>query len=137
MGAERTLADYPATNRSERTAMLALGGLRKGDVLLLRAMSDLGRGAEVATMQAHVERIGATIEVVPVKGEAPKVKGRKPRLEPTEDQKGALCGLWWSPQPADHVLQRAAEIMGAEVDRHQMRRWCGRRDAKAKRGGAK
>ena len=132
MGAEKTFADFPETKRQEREDLLDNGGLREGDTLYLRAMSDLGSGAEIALMQRRVEAIGATIEVVPAKGDAPRVRGRKPRLKPSPEQKDRLCRLWYSAAERRHVLERAGDIMGSDVTRDQMFRWCGPRDGSNK-----
>lgn len=131
MGAEKTFADYPETKRLERQDMLDRGGLRSGDTLLLRALSDLGKGAEAKLMQKRIEEIGAEIQVIEDEN-APRVSGRKPRLTPSLEQKRHLCGLWYSAAERKHVLSRAEEIMGQPVTRDQMHRWCGARDGSQK-----
>ena len=131
MGAEKTFADYPETKRLERQDMLDRGGLRSGDTLLLRALSDLGKGAEAKLMQKRIEEIGAEIQVVEAEN-APRVSGRKPRLTPEPDQIERLCGLWYSAAERKHVLGRAEDIMGQPVTRDQMFRWCGPRDGSKK-----
>lgn len=131
MGAEKTFADYPETKRLERRDMLDNHGLREGDTLLLRSMSDLGRGAEVGLMQRRIEEIGATIQVIEDEN-APRAKGRPRRLKPSTKQIEQLCGLWYSAAERQHVLDRAKEIMGADVSRDQMGRWCGPRDGSRK-----
>lgn len=131
MDAEKTFADYPETKRSERQDMLDRGGLRSGDTLVLRSMSDLGKGAEAKLMQKRIEEIGAEIEVIEDEN-APRVSGRKPRLSPSLEQKRHLCGLWYSAAERQHVLDRASEKLGQEVTRDQMNRWCGPRDGSQK-----
>jgi len=131
MGAEKTFADYPETTRSERQDMLDRGGLRSGDTLLLRAMSDLGRSAEAKLMQRRIEEIGAEIQVIEDES-APRTSGRKPRMKPTLEQKHHLCGLWYSAAERQHVLDRATDKMGQPVSRDQMNRWCGPRDGSQK-----
>lgn len=131
MGAEKTYADYPETKRQERQDLLDRHGLREGDTLLLRAMSDLGKGQEAALMQRRVKEIGAEIVVIEAE-DAPRVSGRKPRMKPTMDQKQHLCGLWYSAAEVGHVLERASEKMGGKVTRDQMNRWCGPRDGSKK-----
>lgn len=131
MGAEKTYADYPETKRQERQDLLDRHGLREGDTLLLRALSDLGKGQEAALMQRRVKEIGAEIVVIEDEN-APRTSGRKPRMKPTMDQKQRLCGLWYSAAEVGHVLDRASEKMGGKVTRDQMNRWCGPRDGSKK-----
>ncbi len=132
MGCEKTFADWKNTKRAELRAMIEGEGLRKGDTLCIRALSDLGQGAESKRMQKAISDIGAVLEVV-AGAEAPRKKGRPARLKPTPEQKERLCDLWYSPAPNDHVLGRADDIMGAEVDRNKMNYWCGPRDGSAKK----
>ncbi|MEO0485253.1 MAG: hypothetical protein AAF092_05020 [Pseudomonadota bacterium] len=127
MGAERTFADYRGTGRKELTDMVQRGGVRKGDTLVLRALSDLGQGAESKRLQKMITDLGVWIEVKPGP-EGERVQGRKPRLKPTPEQKEHICALWYSPAPVDHVLSRASDIMGGEVDRNNLYYWCGARD---------
>lgn len=131
MGAEKTFADYPETKRLERQDMLDRGGLRSGDTLVVRALSDLGKGAEAKLMQKRIEEIGAEIQVIEDEN-APRTSGRKPRLSPSLDQKRQLCGLWYSAAERQHVLDRASEKLGQPVTRDQMNRWCGPRDGSKK-----
>lgn len=131
MGCDKTFADWKNTNRAELRAMIEGAGLRKGDTLRVRALSDLGQGAESKRMQKAVSDIGAVLEVV-AGSEAPRKQGRPPRLKPSDEQKVHLCEIWYSPAPMDHVLTRAADIMGAEVDRNKLNYWCGPRDGSQK-----
>lgn len=131
MGAEKTYADYPETKRQERQDMLDRHGLREGDTLLLRALSDLGKGQEAALMQRRVKSIGAEIVVIEAE-DAPRTSGRKPRMNPTIEQRQHLCGLWYSAAEVGHVLDRAADKLGGKVTRDQMNRWCGPRDGSKK-----
>lgn len=131
MGAEKTYADYPETKRQERQDLLDRHGLREGDTLLLRALSDLGKGQEAALMQRRVKEIGAEIVVIEDEN-APRTSGRKPRMKPTMGQRQHLCGLWYSAAEVGHVLDRASEKMGGPVTRDQMNRWCGPRDGSKK-----
>lgn len=131
MGAEKTFADYKGTDRAERQDMIVRRGIRQGDILRVRALSDLGQGAESARIQKMIEGLGVTIEVVPGTS-APKVKGRKPRLKPTPEQKEHICKLYYSPAEIGWVLDRASEIMGGPVDRNNLNYWCGSRSGPRK-----
>lgn len=135
MGADKTYADYKGTHRRELTDLLDRDGLREGDTLLVRAVSDLGQGQESVRHQKRIAEIGATLEVVPG-GEAKKLVGRPARLKPTDEQQQHLCSLWYSPAPVDHVLDRAKDIMGSEVTRNHLNRWCGPRDGSKKKEGS-
>lgn len=132
MGAERTFADYRGTARKELQSMIDMKGIRKGDTLVLRALSDLGQGAESKRLQKIITDLGVWIEVKPG-ADGERVQGRKARLKPTPEQKEHICALWYSPAPVDHVLSRASEIMGGKVDRNNMNYWCGSRSGPSKK----
>ena len=132
MGAEKTFADFRGTGRQELTDMIERKGIRKGDMLVVRALSDLGQGAESKRLQKMITDLGVWIEVKPGP-EGERVQGRKARLKPTDEQKAHICALWYSPAPVDHVLERASEIMGGKVDRNNLNYWCGPRDGSAKK----
>ena len=127
MGGEKIFADWSGTNRVELGLMLDGGGLREGDTLLLRAESDLGRGMEAKRHLKRIAQMGVTIEVIPA-DKPVKQTGRPPRFKPSHEQKQHLCALWYSPAPIDHVLKRAADIMGYEVKRDKFYHMCGPRD---------
>lgn len=131
MGCEKTFADWKNTKRRDLIAMIQGGGLMKGDTLFLRALSDLGQGAESQRHQKALSDMGVAVQVIPG-AETPRTKGRPARLKPTPEQKEHLCEIWYSPAPMEHVLTRAADIMGAEVDRNKLNYWCGPRDGSQK-----
>jgi len=132
MGADKTFADFNGTGRRELTDMIRMAGVRKGDTLVVRALSDLGQGAESKRIQKAISDLGVAVRVIPG-AQAPRVQGRKPRLKPDAEQKEHICALWYSPAPVDHVLSRASEIMGASVDRNNLNYWCGPRDGSNKK----
>lgn len=125
--AEKVFMDYDGTARLERRQMMDAGGVRKGDTLILRATSDLGRGQEGQSLQRRLASMGVDIKVIPP-AEPKRVRGRPKRLNPTDEQKEHLARLWYSAAPREHVLGRAKDIMGGVVSRDQMHRWCGPRD---------
>lgn len=115
MGAEKTFADYPKTNRAELTDLISGGGLVSGDVLRLRAVSDLGRGQESKRLQKMVADMGVSIEVVPSETDT-RLRGRPQRAEiKAMDVWDHLCGLWLSPTPSEACFEKAAGKVGAEV----------------------
>ena len=131
MGCDKTFADWRNTKRAELIAMIDGQGARKGDTVRVRALSDLGQGAERKRQQKALSDRGRALEVIPG-AETPRKQGRPARLKPTPEQKERLCDLWYSPAPNEHVLSRAADIMGAEVDRNKLNYWCGPRDGSRK-----
>ena len=132
MDCEKTFADWKGTNRAELQDMLERGGVRDGDTLCLRAVSDLGPGQESARLQRQIADMGVTIEVIPAK-DAPREKGRPPRaaFKSIEDWE-AGCSLWYSPAPVRHAVQRISDRVGAEVDRNWCNNQCGPRDGSKK-----
>jgi len=129
-GCEKVFVDVPKARRSARTDLLDRGGLRAGDVLVICKKSQLGQGQESAAMQRRIAEIGATIEVIELPPRQSKKRGGW--LVPTDEQKLRICPLWRSTQPASYVIERASDIMGAEVDRNWLNRHCDPRGRKTK-----
>ena len=99
--------------------MQCLGNAAKADTLFLLQRGDLGAGREITALMAEIEALNVTVQVSVV---APQREGRgRPRtFDPTREQAIKLKRLWHSTLPLHHVLQRASEITGADVKRHQM-----------------
>ncbi len=127
MGAEKTFADYPKTRRAELDALIRGGGLMAGDVLRVRAVSDLGRGQESKRLQKMIAGLGVSLEILPAKKDV-RVKGRPQKAEITSiEDFDRLCGLWYSPVPNSVVFEKAKEVTGVEVDKAWMDYRCGPR----------
>ena len=133
-GCEKVFADTPQTRRMERNDLIEFA-LAPGDTLCLAARSDIGRGREVPILLERIASMGVHVDV---RGEPAKPKakaGRKPKLDPTPEQKAQICRLWRSALDQSHVLERAAEIAGVDgVTRNQINRLCGPRHKKPKEG---
>ena len=136
MGAEKTFADYPKTNRAELGDMITGGGLVEGDVLRLRAVSDLGRGQESKRLQALIADMGVSLELHSIKDDK-RVTGRPTKAEVASmEQFDHVCGLWYSPTPVEHAVKRGCDIVGGDVDKNWFMYRCGPRsgrDAQKKR----
>lgn len=131
MGAEKTFADYPKTNRAELGDLITGGGLVAGDVLRVRAVSDLGRGQESKRLQKMVADLGVTLEVVPAEIDV-RLRGRPQKAEiETIEVFDHLCGLWYSPTPAAacyaKAKAKAKAKVGADVDKQWFEYRCGPR----------
>jgi len=131
LGAEKLFADDEKTDRIGRSAMIDGEGVRRGDTLMLRALSDLGKPKEAARLQQMIEAMGVTIEVMPLP--TPPKPVRKVWLSPTAKQKQKLCVLWYSSIPPNAALNGAEHVMGRKVSRAQMNRLCGKRDGSSKK----
>lgn len=132
MDCEKTFADWKGTNRTELVYMIERGGVRSGDTLCLRALSDLGPGQESTRHQNTLREMGVTIEVIPAK-DGPREKGRPPRAAfKSIDDWEAGCSLWYSPAAVRHAVQRISERVGASVDRNWCNNQCGPRDGTKK-----
>jgi len=136
MGAEKTYVDFAKTRRLELTDLICGGGLKAGDTLLLRAKSDLGKSREADRHVASIEALGVEIVVLPTKANK-RLTGRPARAEVKDMQTfDLICGLWYSPTPVDHAIQRASDRVGVRVDRNWINARCGPRSgqkAKEKR----
>lgn len=129
MGADQTLVDYAKTNRGELNTILHGGAVRRGDTVLLRAKSDLGRGKQADRHIAELEAMDVHVEVLPVSNEV-RVKGRPERAEiGSIDQFDHACSLWYSPAPEGHAVSRISSIVGQDVDRNWCNYKCGPRSA--------
>lgn len=130
MGAERTFADYPTTRRSQLTSMIQRKGLREGDTLRVRAVSDLGRGQESKRIQQMISDMGVTLEVLPSEANK-RLRGRphKAEVETIQDY-DELCGLWYSPTPDKECFRRGKDLAGGEVDKSWFDYRCGPRHGK-------
>lgn len=115
IGADRVYVDMPNTKRQERGAMLAPGAMREGDVVAVFDLRDLGEHT-----RREIKQRGASIEVVEVNGAARK-PGAPPKFTPTPEQDSAIKTLWLNPgYTLGYVLDRAKQIMGEPVARHQL-----------------
>lgn len=138
MGCGKTFADWKNTKRADLVDMIEREGVRKGDIVCVRSLSDFGQGQESRRIQKVLSDMGVAVQVVEGAETPKQSKGRPARINPTDEQRGHLCELWFSPAPVEHVLDRAADILGATVDRNRMNYWCGPRDGskrKEKLGG--
>lgn len=118
-GADLVFIDY-GKERPQRADMLRPGVMRPGDVLILLAESDLGRGRELAKQRELLAERGVRIDVKADKSPAGN-PGRPAKLSPSEDQDAALAALWADEtrNPA-YKVRKASEIMGHEVTYAQM-----------------
>ena len=131
MGCDKTYADYDGTDRAELGTLCDVGA-RDGDTVRVRARSDLGRGGEAARIAGLLESRGVTLEVVPPLDKPRRQRGRPSRLMPSPEQHRHICSIWYSPATLQYAIQRAGEIMGAEVGRNRLNHWCGPRNGSAK-----
>lgn len=131
MDADKLFADDETTRRVSRSDLLDHGGLRSGDVLVLRSEGDLGsRRSEVDAMLSRVADIGATVEIVPM--DRKPVKVPKGHRKPLPDKLDRMCILWRSSLDAAHVIDRCGDIAGFPVTRNNMNQWCGSRHKRDK-----
>jgi hypothetical protein len=112
--------DGPKTNRTERRALMA--DLRRNDVIVLLAVSDLGDGKGLQNIRAEIEARGASIEVVEPVSDPSKTKGRPPRWSPTPEQDERFRGLW-SDVSVDggYIIDRACEVTGENRNDQRVR----------------
>lgn len=109
---DKLYLDYRNTDRVERGDAIGLAG-RPGDVLVLIARGDLGRGAEVKMLEAQIRQIGMTIEILGEVEKETKPQGRPSTFEGDGAQLKKLRKLWHGPWGASYVYLRLIE----EADR--------------------
>ncbi len=115
-GAEKCYIDGAKTERMER--MDCLRDLRKGDVLILLTLADLGAPRERENLLAEIKRRGATVEVAGVAAPRREVKHA---FNPTPEQAKQIAALWHDVTvPGPYALRRAAKIYDGEVDRNAL-----------------
>lgn len=131
-GCDQVWLDDAKSKRQERADMML--SLRDGDEVVVLARSDLGRGAEVAALEAAITGAGASLAV-----DAPEVmprkRGRPARFDPTPEQCAKIKALYHGFNVMSYVLQRASNIAGMEVKAHHLKRRYGNRWATAKELG--
>ena len=84
MDCEKVYADWKNTKRADLSDLIDTAAAKEGDTVCVRALSDLGRGKEAELNRKRLERKGVKVLVVPGP-DRPKVTGRKPRVEVTDE----------------------------------------------------
>ncbi len=120
---DKLYLDYPGTDRIERHDAIAVAG-RPGDVLVLLASGDLGRGREVAMLKDQITKKGMTIELAEQEKSGPTAPpGRPASFEPTKEQRTRLRKMWVnSPYSAGYVYGKLIE-MADRIDNDENRSW--------------
>jgi len=112
---DRVYLDFSGSGRVERGQLLAPGVLRPGDTVVLLDARDLGAKATKA-----VEAAGLSIEVCDPPPQPARV-GKPPKFDPDPEQDAKIRALWLNPgYTLQYIKDRAAEIMGEPVERHQL-----------------
>lgn len=124
---ERRYIDGEGTGRQEREDMIASLRPGAGDVVVLLARGDLGRGAEVPAMERAILDAGATISVEAPEKPAPRPPGPAPTFQPNADQDERIQALYRARIYKQQVLERAREIYGGHVSWDMLRRRYGAR----------
>lgn len=126
-GCEKFWLDDHTTHRQERDDMILSLDPDAGDVVVVLAKGDLGKGAEAAGIVSAIEAKGASVEVhKPEK--MPETRGRPPNFNPTPEQDRKIKRLYKSYQVMSYVLMRATDIMeGFPVKAHHLKRRYGNR----------
>ena len=127
---ERVLIDTAGTHRLERASLFKSGRLRKGDTLVLLALGDFGRGFGLAKFKQMLEDRGVSIEVCPPE-KVEGMRGRPRKFNPDPNQDDQIRTLWHErAYTLAYVLKRSGEIMGHDVERHQLSHKYKRRNGK-------
>lgn len=116
-GCDTIFLDYPGTQREERHLLfLKLDGGQWCE-LFLAAPGDLGRGAEVARLIYRLNALGVAI----VHPDKPlKERGRPAKFNPDPEDDRRLRKLWKSAASPGYVLDKASEVTGSKVEKHQL-----------------
>ncbi|MCJ8334582.1 MAG: hypothetical protein MJH10_10115 [Epibacterium sp.] len=119
--ADRHYAD--AGDRPVLDDMLTRRGVRPGDVVVVRALSDLGQGAASKRVQRILAGMDVAVEVAPM----PDAKrGRKPRVErPGADVLAEIETVYRSAASVQRAVDFARKRTGQPVTRNNLWRWFG------------
>lgn len=118
MGAEGVpFIDMPGTDRRALGDLAYRGGLTRGDVLCVTAISKLGKGQGAVRLRKHLESAGVMVEVVDLPH---KAKPRGKRRAPDDDEVKHLKALWASALDPSAAIAQASRRMGFEVSRNWM-----------------
>lgn len=126
---DRVYIDHNGTRRALND-LINEGGARKGDTIVVLALSDLGKGRAASESQKLIEGKGIIIEVCPIP-EAVKVKlprGR-PAFDPAPELDEELRMMWGNPimYTQAYVIKYATEKHGSPVTRNQLNHRYGNR----------
>jgi hypothetical protein len=116
VGAEKVFIDLDR-DRAARADMLHIG-LRRGDVLVVLYLRDLG-GSPVAdrVWRERVQALGVTIEIAKLE-KRPACIGRPRKFNPNDDEARVVRAIWLDPVESERVrLRRVAEYIGRDVSR--------------------
>lgn len=94
-----------------------LKAVREGDVVVILAKGDLGKGLQISKRIEAIEKAGATIEW----GEPPKDPKNVKKNEFDDDQLVIACKIWDHPLLSTVAkLARIEQATGIKMDRQQM-----------------
>lgn len=113
--------DAPGTRRQNLGAMIDPDALRPGDVIVVCALSDFGKGQEASRIVAMIEAQGARVEVEA--SPAPKRGGK--RLTRKHPRRWDACLIWWSVLDQPDAMIEMGKVLGRDIDRNQANRLCG------------
>ena len=118
-GAERVWID--TRREREMRAELLQYGLREGDTLILLSRNDLGGSSRAnKRMEAEIEKIGASIEIVAPPKENGQA-GRPRKFSPDEWQDEDIRELWLNPiYTEQYKLQQISKRMGRAISKGQL-----------------
>jgi hypothetical protein len=124
-GAERCYIDHDGSRRTERNQLFA--DLRKGDVVILLARGDLGRGREIERLEALIADAGAKVEAKEPPEGARKPPGPKPKFNPTPEEHRRVQHYWQGHLSRPEARRQIEKIMGMPVSDSQLNRHIGPR----------
>lgn len=120
LGVQAGYFDGPKTNRSERQEMMKW--LRRGDVVVVLAMSDLGAGKGLRNLLAEIEAKGATVEVAKPLRTEEKAAGRPARWNPDPEQDERFRGLWADVSvDGAYIIDEACKLTGENANDPKVR----------------
>lgn len=119
--ADRHYAD--AGDRPVLDDMLTRKGVRPGDVVVVRALSDFGHGAASKRVQRILAGMDVSVEVSPM---AETRRGRKPRVaRPDAATLAEIETIYRSAASVQRAVDFARKRTGQPVTRNNLWRWFG------------
>lgn len=110
--ADDVLLDFKHTERAERGELFSVV-LREGDTLLLIDRADLGRGGEVAMLEAKLSELNVSIEIIQHTPAPPRKRGPQSNFQPTPEQEKSLRKLWHDVvYTGPYVQKRVCKLAG-------------------------
>lgn len=132
LGCDRVYSDNDKTKRLDRGYMIDKAGIKSGDVVVVIALGDLGRGKEATKIANMITAQGGSVEVEP--DEIPRKRGRPQKRVLSPEADARLKAHWLHGADPNSVFDAAKDELGEVPPRSWFSRRYGNRDGSTPKG---